>query len=99
MAGTPTLQPFPGGCCQYEGIGPQTGEDICFDINPGLICPVIGNAVEAGFSEIQSCNMGTGLCEFAPRNVPTLSECGLIAMAGVLGIIGFMILRRKKATA
>ena len=32
-------------------------------------------------------------------NVPTLSEWGLIAMAGALGIIGFMVLRRKKATA
>jgi hypothetical protein len=34
-----------------------------------------------------------------PRNVPTLSEWGLIAMAGVLGIIGFMVIRRRKATA
>ena len=31
--------------------------------------------------------------------VPTLSEWGLIAMAGVLGIIGFMVIRRRKATA
>jgi hypothetical protein len=33
------------------------------------------------------------------RNVPTLSEWGLIAMAGILGIIGFMVIRRKKASA
>jgi len=32
-------------------------------------------------------------------NVPTLSEWGLIAMAGILGIIGFMVIRRRKATA
>ena len=31
------------------------------------------------------------------RNIPTLSEWGLIAMAGVLGIIGLMALRRRKA--
>jgi hypothetical protein len=31
-------------------------------------------------------------------NVPTLSEWGLIAMAGILGIIGFMVIRRRKAT-
>ncbi len=31
--------------------------------------------------------------------VPTLSEWGLIAMAGILGIVGFMIIRRRKATA
>ncbi len=31
--------------------------------------------------------------------VPTLSEWGLIAMAGVLGVVGFMVMRRKKITA
>ncbi len=31
--------------------------------------------------------------------VPTLSEWGLIAMAGILGIIGFMVMRRRKVTA
>jgi len=34
-----------------------------------------------------------------PRPIPTLSEWGLIAMAGVLGIVGFMVLRRRKVTA
>lgn len=32
-------------------------------------------------------------------SVPTLSEWGLIAMAGVLGAVGFMVMRRRKATA
>jgi len=31
-------------------------------------------------------------------SIPTLSEWGLIAMAGVLGIVGFMVMRRKKVT-
>jgi len=31
--------------------------------------------------------------------VPTLSEWGLIAMAGILGIVGFMVMRRRKVTA
>ena len=31
--------------------------------------------------------------------VPTLSEWGLIAMAGILGIVGYMVIRRRKATA
>ncbi len=31
--------------------------------------------------------------------IPTLSEWGLIAMAAVLGIVGFMVIRRRKATA
>ncbi len=33
------------------------------------------------------------------HNVPTLSEWGLITMAGVLGIVGFMVIRRRKVTA
>jgi len=33
------------------------------------------------------------------RNVPTLSEWRLIAMAGVLGIIGLLAIRRRKVTA
>jgi len=32
-------------------------------------------------------------------NVPTLSEWGLIAMAAVLGIVGFMVIRRRKVSA
>jgi len=32
-------------------------------------------------------------------NIPPLSQWGLIAMAGVLGIVGFMVIRRRKATA
>jgi len=31
--------------------------------------------------------------------IPTLSEWGLIAMAGVLGLVGFMVMRRRKAAA
>ena len=44
------------------------------------------------------CNEATGRCEIS-RNVPTLSEWGLVAMAGVLGIIGFMVIWRRRATA
>jgi len=32
-------------------------------------------------------------------NIPTLSQWGLIAMAGILGIVGFMVMRRRKVTA
>jgi len=34
-----------------------------------------------------------------PENIPTLSEWGLIAMAGILGIVGFIAIRRRKVTA
>lgn len=45
------------------------------------------------------CNESTGLCEPLAKNVPTLSEWGLIAMAGLLGTIGFMVIKRRKVTA
>jgi len=32
-------------------------------------------------------------------NIPMLSEWGLVAMAGVLGVIGFMVIRRRKVSA
>jgi len=38
-------------------------------------------------------------CGLDTRPIPTLSEWGLIAMAGVLGIIGLLAIRRRKATA
>ena len=38
------------------------------------------------------------LCNFA-RPIPTLSEWGLIAMAGILGLLGFIALSRRKARA
>ncbi len=33
------------------------------------------------------------------RPIPTLSEWGVIAMAGILGIAGFMVIRRRKVAA
>lgn len=40
-------------------------------------------------------------CGLAPLNVnvPTLSEWGLLALAGILGIVGFMVIRRRKVSA
>ncbi len=34
-----------------------------------------------------------------PELIPTLSEWGLIAMAGLLGIVGFMVVRRRQLSA
>jgi len=52
---------------------------------------------------IECLDNDTGSCTFTNtlvgKQVPTLSEWGLIAMAGILGIVGFMVIRRRKATA
>jgi len=37
--------------------------------------------------------------EITAASIPTLSEWGLIAMAGILGFVEFMVMRRRKATA
>ena len=46
---------------------------------------------------------GTSVIYFGTslRNVPvpTMSELGLISMAGILGLVGFIVLRRRKITA
>ncbi len=39
------------------------------------------------------------LCRPLTRDVPTLSEWGLIVMAGILGIVSFMVMRRRQAAA
>lgn len=42
---------------------------------------------------IQGCNL------ISIHPIPTLSEWGVIAMAGVLGVIGLILLRRRKVVA
>jgi IPTL-CTERM motif len=42
---------------------------------------------------------GTPGFPVAANPIPTLSEWGLIAMAGILGIVGFIVMRRRKVAA
>lgn len=52
---------------------------------------------------VECLDIDTGSCTFTntlvPDQVPTLSEWGLITMAGILGLVGFMVIRRRKLTA
>jgi len=59
------------------------------DIDTGVVT-VIGPTV-----------LGMDAIAFTPdtREIPTLSEWGLIAMAGILGFIGFVVIRRRQAAA
>ncbi|MGB3729330.1 MAG: IPTL-CTERM sorting domain-containing protein, partial [Thermodesulfobacteriota bacterium] len=83
------------GCCQY---GLEQGTPSCLDT--GGRCPkIIEPASFDGFFPGETCNEEAGVCSGFARDVPTLSEWGLIAMAGVLGVVGFMVMRRKRATA
>lgn len=80
-------------CCQYEVLGTIT-------CSSGVMseCGTAPGFTLLGTFRGQRCNGSTGLCGPIPRNVPTISEWGLIAIADILGIIGFMVIRRR-ATA
>lgn len=54
---------------------------------------------QRGIPRPQGNRCDIGAFEFGEANIPTLSEWGILAMAGVLGIIGLLTLRRRKATA
>lgn len=59
-----------------------------------------GQSIGELLYEIQFGDCGTSLGgPNTTSTVPTLSEWGLIAMAGILGLAGFMVIRRKRVTA
>lgn len=74
------------GCCQFETQCGDTLAVTCIT-NFGTFFPD------------DTCNQTTNMCQGEVTDVPTISEWGLIAMAGILGIVGFMVIRRKQATA
>ena len=76
------------GCCQRT-------VDMCADTGqPPVNIPC---SAESPFIVGAVCDQASGQCVIA-RNVPTMSELGLLAMAGILGIAGFMVIRRKSVT-
>jgi len=86
-------------CCQY--VSTEDDQDICIDVSSGEPCFTMKFADLVGEFEGESCNDNTGLCIDPVVNtpIPTLSEWGLIAMAGILGLVGFMVIRRRKVRA
>lgn len=84
------------GCCQYS----FDGQASCLEVEQAFFCPKpeVGEFIE--FYENQVCTQ-SGACAApsAVRAVPTLSEWGMIATAGVLGLIGFIVIRRRKLAA
>jgi hypothetical protein len=82
----------PIGCCQYE-----LSCAILFEGDQAP-CSNSGGEIELG----ATCDHESGVCigmEPVSRIVPTLSEWGLMAMAGILGLVGFMVIRRRKLNA
>lgn len=57
-----------------------------------------GSLVGISGQQLQACRSTImEACGLNTRPIPTLSEWGLIAMAGVLGLIGLLAIRRKAA--
>ena len=80
-----------------EDTGLPGPVNTAFDLDFWSICfvPARGDLeITSGFEGNESF-----VCNAFIADIPTLSEWGLIAMAGVLGIVGFMVLRRRKVTA
>ena len=65
---------------------------------PCLTATVDGNSVT-----FVCLDNDTATCTFNnvrnPGQIPTLSEWGLIAMAGLMGFVGFMVVMRKRKAA
>ena len=89
--------PVKGNAQQQTPLCCQNTANSCEDNDGEAIAIKCDSQGDAVFNAI--CNENTGRCIAEPRDVPTLSEWGLIAMAGVLGLIGFMVIRRRKATS
>ena len=78
--------------------------DVLFSIDPvtGFRTVIsqydnIAQGPLAGFT--RGIIVATVATEMVLMQVPTLSEWGLIAMGGILGIVGLMVFRRRKVTA
>ncbi len=76
------------------------------NVPPDVVCVIGGEGVKAVGNELspqeyENCRVRLlSACGLESRPIPTLSEWGMIAMAGVLGMIGlFVAARRRKAAA
>ena len=81
--------------CNDDNCGLQSSVTLPVHIGETYLIRV------GGFAGAQ----GVGHLEIIPpkqcftQNIPTLSEWGLTAMAGILGIVGFIVIRRRKVAA
>jgi len=91
--GIETIALHPNGTKLYVS---QPGSVDVFDANTGVLLTSI---TDPNIVEPLGVCLGFNQPPPPPATIPTLSEWGLIAMAGILGIVGFMVMRRRKVTA
>lgn len=87
FSGVPVMNP---GCCISEGGCVNFGGDL-------PVACLAETVVDDGVCTMEGPG---GICtaQLAVSPVPTISEWGLIVMAVILGVAGFVVIRRKKAT-
>jgi hypothetical protein len=89
-------------CCDVPSlnvcVGGAKALDVCeqFSACQDGSCLFVPNGTcvpDGDSSEFGSC--------ISPSNtpIPTLSEWGLIAMAGIIGTVGYLVIRRRKVSA
>jgi hypothetical protein len=75
-------------------------DDVVCDVTIEGVIPTV---IDGGVSLECANNAGVATCTFFNihlRPIPTLTEWGLIAMAGLMGIAGFLVvIRRRKVAA
>ncbi len=87
---------LPGANCFAAGGTPGcciTGPGLCQDDVIISSCGGDQWFLDTACSEVSVCS------ESPNRNIPTLSKWGLISIALILGIAGFIVIRRRQATA
>ena len=91
---------IPGGppCCDIPSDNLCAGgEEVFTHCPPDCVASGACVIVENGIC-VPDDDSGHGSC-ISPADIPTLSEWGLAVMAGILGLIGFTVMRRRKAIA
>ncbi len=73
---------------------PETGPSYLQSAPCGF--PQVATTADAG---VPGAHFVMNVVGSEPRNVPTLSEWGLMAMAGVLALAGLIVMRRRKVNA
>ena len=100
---TPGSYCVEGGCSDTAGFGCCViGAGNCTQVVSQESCDVVEDGVGYFFgvacSQVPACSNPPGGEPPAAATVPTLSQWSLIALAGVLGAIGFVaVLRRREA--